>query len=132
MLVLERLSGKGCLWWFLPKPLRTFVLVAFFQFNWIVFRCATLEQGRSFLSAMFGGRGTPEGQAVAAGAVLTPFYFVALAACAAVTFLGIETRHLVQKAQSRWWLSLGVAAIFLWAVLALFAQAENPFLYFQF
>jgi alginate O-acetyltransferase complex protein AlgI len=132
MLVLERWSGKGCLWWFLPKPLRTLVLVAFFQFNWIVFRCATLEQGRDFLTAMFGGRGTAEGQAVAAGAVLTPYYFVALAACAAVTFLGTETRHLVQKAQKSWLLSLGVAAVFLWSVLALFAQAENPFLYFQF
>jgi len=132
MLVLERWSGKGCLWWFLPKFLRTCVLVAIFQFNWIVFRCATLADGAAYLGAMFGGRGTEAGQAVAAGAVLTPYYFFALAACAAVTFLGIETRHLVKKAQRSWLLSLGVAAVFLWSVLALFAQAENPFLYFQF
>ncbi|MSR46138.1 MAG: MBOAT family protein [Planctomycetes bacterium] len=132
MLSLERLSGKGCLWWFLPKFLRTFVLVALFQFNWIVFRCATLHDGAEYLRAMFGGRGSEAGQAIAAGAVIRPYYVVALIACAAVTFLGIETRHLVKRAQGSWLACGGIVLVFAWSVLALFSQDENPFLYFQF
>ncbi len=132
MLVLERLSGKGCLWWFLPKVARTAVMVAIFQFNWIVFRCETLHDGAQYLRAMFGGNGTADGQAVLAGQILTPFYVVALLACAAVTFLGTETRHLVVKAQKSFAVAFFMVAIFVTSVLALFAQAENPFLYFRF
>jgi len=132
MLVLERLSGKGCLWWFLPRALRTLVLVAIFQFNWIVFRCVTLGDGAVYLNAMFRGNGTAEGQAVVNGLVLQPFYWTCLIACAAVVFLGVETRRLAEKARRSWWISLGMVAIFAWSVLALFAQKENPFLYFRF
>ncbi|MBL8841773.1 MAG: MBOAT family protein [Planctomycetes bacterium] len=132
MLVLERLSGKGCLWWFLPKVARTAVMVAIFQFNWIVFRCETLHDGAEYLRAMFGGNGTAAGQAVLAGQIVTPFYVVALLACAAVTFLGTETRHLVVKAQKSFAVAFFVVAVFAASVLALFAQAENPFLYFRF
>jgi len=132
MLCLERLSGKGCLWWFLPKVLRTAVLVAIFQFNWIVFRCDSLGHGAEFLSAMFGGNGDAGGQAILSGIVLKPYYWVALLACAAVTFLGIETKDLVERARKSWLLTLGMFGIFAWSLFALFAQAQNPFLYFQF
>jgi alginate O-acetyltransferase complex protein AlgI len=132
MLVLERLSGKGSLWWFLPRPLQVFLLVAIFQFNWIVFRCATLHDGAEYLRAMFGGRGTTDGQAILDGVVVSPYYVTALLACAAVTFFGLEARKLLDFARRSWLVSLGTVALFGWSVLALFAQAANPFLYFQF
>ncbi len=132
MLVLERLSGKGCLWWFLPKALRTLVLVAIFQFNWIVFRCPTLHDGALYLHAMFRGNGTSDGQAIVNGLVVQPYYALCLVACAVVVFFGIETRRLVEKAKKSWPIALGMVAVFAWSVLALFAQSENPFLYFRF
>ena len=132
MLVLERLSGKGCLWWFLPRPLRVLVLVVIFQFNWIVFRCATLEEGADYLRAMFEGRGTESGQAILNGVLFQPWYLAALVACGIVTWGGTELRILAERARTSWLLNLGIFAAFVWSVIALFAQTENPFLYFQF
>jgi alginate O-acetyltransferase complex protein AlgI len=132
MLVLERLSGKGCLWWFLPRPLRVAFLFALFQFNWIVFRCATLHDGGVYLHAMFAGNGTSEGRAIVDGIVLTPWYSFVLLVCAAVAFFGIETRRLVDVARRNWVVALGILALFVFGVLAMFAQDENPFLYFRF
>jgi alginate O-acetyltransferase complex protein AlgI len=132
MLVLERLSGKGSLWWFLPRPLRVLVLVVIFQFNWIVFRCATLAEGASYLGAMFRGRGSAAGQAIVHGLVFEPLHVVALVACALVTWAGVEARLLAERARTSWFLNLGMLALFVVSVVALFAQADNPFLYFQF
>jgi alginate O-acetyltransferase complex protein AlgI len=132
MLVLERLSGKGCLWWFLPRPLRVAVLVVLFQFNWIVFRCATLSDGASYLGAMLRGRGSAEGRAILDGMLFQPWYVAALLGCAFVTWGGTELRLLAIKARTSFALNVGMFALFAWSVLALFAQLENPFLYFQF
>jgi alginate O-acetyltransferase complex protein AlgI len=132
MLVLERWSGKGCLWWFLPRPLRVAVLAFLFQFNWIVFRCATLGDGRRYLEAMFGGIGTQSGRAVVEGLVLQPWYLAALVACAAITWGGVETRILAERARKSFALNALMLAAFAWSVLALFSQSDNPFLYFQF
>ena len=132
MLVLERLSGKGCLWWFLPKPLRVVVLVVIFQFNWIVFRCLTLHDGASYLGAMFHGRGSAAGQAVVDGLVFQPLYVVCLIACGLVTWAGIEARILAEKARTSWLLNVGMLCLFLVSIVVMFAQDENPFLYFAF
>jgi hypothetical protein len=103
-----------------------------FQFNWIVFRCATLADGASYLGAMFHGRGSASGQAIVHGLVFTPFHVGALAACALVTWGGTEARLLAERARTSWLLIAGMFALFVLSVVALYAQADNPFLYFQF
>ena len=57
---------------------------------------------------------------------------VALVACALVTWAGVEARLLAERARTSWLLIAGMFALFVLSVVALYAQADNPFLYFQF
>ena len=132
MLVLERVSGRGCLWWFLPKFLRVGVTVFIFQFNWLLFRCDDLSHGARYLRAMFFGVGDPEARAITDGMLFQPFHIVCLIGCAAVVWGGLETPRLVKAIASRPVLAALVFVNFLWSVLALWHQNESPFLYFQF
>jgi len=45
---------------------------------------------------------------------------------------GVETRTLVEWSRERPLGGLGATAVFVVSVVAMFSQAENPFLYFQF
>ncbi|QDU83952.1 Peptidoglycan O-acetyltransferase [Planctomycetes bacterium Pla163] len=131
-LAAERVVGKKAFYGALPHPLRvgaTFVLVLI---TWVFFRAVDLESAFDYLGAMFAGAGSPEAAAVLAGRVFEPVYLVVLAVAAAITWTGVETERLVERATRSSALSLGILLLFAFAVVAMFFQAENPFLYFQF
>ena len=135
LLALERLGGKRPWWGRLPRGPRvalTFVLVLI---SWVPFRATDMGAAWSYLGAMFGAGGSAEtaaAAAVLAGRVLEPFYLFAFAVAAAVVWLGRETHEIVDRGLERPLLACGVFAVFLLSVVAMFSQAENPFLYFQF
>ena len=95
-------------------------------------RATSLESAVAFVGAMFGGGGNGDPAAVLEARMLQPLYVTFFLIAAAVTWLGVETHDLVERAQRRPVLSTGVLLLFLLSVVAMFSQAENPFLYFQF
>jgi alginate O-acetyltransferase complex protein AlgI len=131
MLIAERFRRRP-LWYFLPVPLQVFLFMLTFQFTWVVYRPADLVEGRTFLGAMFTGTGAEAARAITSARLYTPWFIASMIACATVVWAGVETPRYVRAAMKSTWLTLFVLAGFAWSVLAMFAQAENPFLYFQF
>ncbi len=131
-LAIERLVGKRPFYAGLGRPVRvgiTFVLVLF---SWVFFRSEGLGASVEYLGAMFGGLGNAASGAVLAGRVYQPLYIFMMLIAAVLVWGGMETHQLVERARKNAPLALGIFALFLLSVVAMFSQAENPFLYFQF
>ena len=132
ILCLERLAGRSPVYAALPGTLRcalTFVLVLF---SWVLFRAPDIATAGEFMGAMFTGAGDPAAAALLSGRLFQPFYLVALASAAACIWFGRETREVVEWSRTHGVGRLATTGAFALAVLAMFSQAENPFLYFQF
>jgi alginate O-acetyltransferase complex protein AlgI len=130
MLAFERAQGKDSAYRRLPRPARvglTFVIVCL---SWVFFRAKTLGQAVSYLRSMFAvGHPTPASDTVA-GALYTP-YHAAMFVLAILVVWGLPNTWTFTAR-----LSVGRAAggmaLLAAAVLLMWTQTTNPFLYFQF
>lgn len=131
-LALERALGRRPVYSALPRPARvglTFLLWSLFL---VVFRAEDLPAALDYLAALLAGSGDAVQGAVLEARVFQPFYLVMMLVAAALVWGGAETRVLVQRATGRPLLAAGVLSLFVLAVVAMFSQSENPFLYFRF
>jgi alginate O-acetyltransferase complex protein AlgI len=132
LLAYERYRGKQSVYQRLPHLVRvgiTFVLVLF---SWVLFRSATFQDAASYLSVMVGlGGGTADPAALLLPAQLyTPEAWVIMTACAVL--VAWRTQAYEWSETISWPKALVVQPLFALALLAMFAQSFNPFLYFQF
>ncbi|MCP3919296.1 MAG: MBOAT family protein [bacterium] len=132
LLAFERMRGKRAVFHRLPRSARIAVTFSVVLFTWVPFRARNLESALGYFQALFVPVGDGLGVDVLAQRIYRPEYFLALAAAAAITWFGVETQKLVESCHARRVRAVPVAATFLLAVVAMMAQAENPFLYFQF
>jgi len=131
-LALERLVGKRPYYAGLPRPVRVAITYVIVLFAWVFFRAKDLGASVDYLGAMFAGAGDGTVGAVLAGRVYQPLYVFVMVVGTALVWGGIETCELVERARRNAPLALGIFLLFLLSVVAMFSQAENPFLYFQF
>jgi alginate O-acetyltransferase complex protein AlgI len=130
MLAFERAQGKDSIYRRLPRAVRvalTFVIVCL---SWVFFRAKTLGQALVYLQSMFGRAPvTPAADAVA-GAIYTP-YHAAMFLLAAGVVWGLPNTWTITSRLSlpR---AVGGMALLAAAVLLMWTQTTNPFLYFQF
>jgi len=132
LLCLERMAGRHPVYARLPGAVRcalTFVLVLF---GWVLFRAPDIGAAADFARALFVGAGDPAAAALLAGRLFQPFYLLVALVAALCVWAGVETRTLVEWSRERPLGGLGATAVFVVSVVAMFSQAENPFLYFQF
>ncbi|MBE7499126.1 MAG: MBOAT family protein [Verrucomicrobiales bacterium] len=129
-LILERWQGKRSLYARLPHALRVALTFGLVLVSWVFFRSATLPEAGRYLAAMFGG-----GEATFAGALLAAELYGRETTCLLVLAAGL----VAQRQQAHDWAArltvpkaMALAVVFGVAVLAMFAQSSNPFLYFQF
>jgi alginate O-acetyltransferase complex protein AlgI len=130
MLAFERSLGKRSPYGIAPKPVRiglTFVLVLI---SWVFFRCETFSQAAGYLGAMFGLTGAAGGSVLLGGLLYTREALAHVAVCAALAFAGLQAFDWVKTLT--WAKTVLLIVLFAVAVLTMFTQAFNPFLYFQF
>ena len=130
LLIAERWAGRKPVYQRLSRPLRialTFVLVLG---SWVWFRAETLTGALAYFRAMFGG-----GMANETTALLTAQLF----APGKLAFMGIAALCLFAPRQAHEWSAtltwpkvLILAPAFALALITMFSQTLNPFLYFQF
>ncbi|MCU0660838.1 MAG: hypothetical protein MUC50_00760 [Myxococcota bacterium] len=129
-LAFERWRGKRSPYDFLPGALQTAFTFVLVLLIWVPFRAPTLTATVHYWSAMLGLGAHPPQTCIASGVVLSGNGLIVLATAAVVAF---QKRQAWDLALRPHWpvavLSLGLFAL---AVAAMFAQAFNPFLYFQF
>lgn len=130
LLAFERWRGKESLYGRLPRPVQvglTFVLVLI---SWVLFRSPHIGGALQYLAAMFGMTSASDASALVAGELYTRGNFTIMAICAAVAFQPVQAFDLAERVT--WPRALAFAGLFVVAVAAMFTQAFNPFLYFQF
>lgn len=130
LLIIERWAGKKPLYLMLPHPMRvvaTFVLVLG---SWVWFRAATVPDALQYLRAMLGGGSSSEITTLLAGQIYAPAN-LAMIVVAAVILCARQQAH--DWSGNLTWPKLAlVLPLFPLALLALFSQSSNPFLYFRF
>jgi alginate O-acetyltransferase complex protein AlgI len=130
MLAFERAQGKDSFYNRLPGPAKTALTFVIVCFTWVFFRAETLPRALEYCGSMLGlSRATPQ-SGLLAGIIYQPYYVVALAAAAIVTWSFPQTWDFTRR------LNLARAALafgLLWlSLVVLTTQSFNPFIYFIF
>ena len=130
LLAWERWLGKQGIYHRLPHPLRvgiTFVLVLF---SWVLFRAESLGDAFHYFAMMFGGGELHLGSVLVAAQLWTQGNLFLMLLGTALAFTPWQAHDWSERIT--WPKALAVGPAFAVALLAMFAQAFNPFLYFQF
>jgi len=130
MLCLERARGKDSFYSRLPGPARTAITFVIVCFTWVFFRAETLPQAIAYCRSMLGLSTAGPQARLLSGIIHQPYYLVALATAAIVTWGFPQTWDFTKRvtipraalAMCLFWLSL----------LMLTTQSFNPFIYFLF
>ena len=98
--------------------------------SWVLFRSETIGDAFDFFGAMFGTSATNPASSLLAGELYTRGHVLVMGICAVFAFQRMQSFDWVAEITwSKAWLLLGLLAL---SLSQLFAQAFNPFLYFQF
>jgi alginate O-acetyltransferase complex protein AlgI len=129
-LSLERLLGKRSPVSRLPPPAQagfTFVLVLF---SWVLFRSDTLGDAARYIGVMLGAGQPGVGAALIAAQLYTRGNLILLALAA---WLSVNRWQAHDWSETITWpKAIAIGPAFSLALMAMFAQSFNPFLYFQF
>jgi len=127
----ERWRGKQSIYHRLPRSCRvgaTFILILF---SWVLFRADNLTVALHYFGALFGLRPPSSTASLLAAELYGPGSWLVLGLGAVLMFQPVQAHDWSLKPQS--WLRLALLGpLFVLALLVMFAQAFNPFLYFQF
>src|SRR5262249_24427769 len=114
-----------------PRPARVGLTFLLMLLSWVLFRAENLTAAVDYYRAMFGlspsGRAAP----LLAATIYTPYHLLILTSCAGLVFQRLPA-HDWALAPVTWRRAALVLPLFVVALAAMFSQAFNPFLYFQF
>jgi alginate O-acetyltransferase complex protein AlgI len=130
-LTIEKIRGKSNMLGDIPAWASILVTNIVVMFSWAIFRTPTLEQGAQYWASMVGLSHPAVTTPLLHAEIFTLRHAVALLVC--LFFVVIPT-------QAHEWVKAGLTPVkitlcllaFTLAVLAMFTQTYNPFLYFQF
>jgi alginate O-acetyltransferase complex protein AlgI len=130
MLAFERWCGKDAFYRRLPMAVRTGLTFAIVCIAWVFFRAPTLPGALSFLRAMFGDPSALGGHNLVRRELYDPVGVIVLACAAVLVWQAPRTWRFTQNLTvERAWACMLMLAM---AILAMWSQSVNPFLYFQF
>jgi alginate O-acetyltransferase complex protein AlgI len=131
LLAVERWRNKRSVYEALPRPGRIGLTFLLMLFSWVLFRANNLTDAMDYYRAMLG-LGSAGNLAPLLGAMIyTPYHLLILAVCAGLVFQPLQAHDWAQSPVT--WRRTGILApLFVFSLMTMFAQAFNPFLYFQF
>ncbi|MBA3684295.1 MAG: MBOAT family protein [Planctomycetes bacterium] len=130
MLAFERTQGKDSPYRRLPRIGRVAITFAVTCVAWVFFRAKTLDLAGSYCASMVGLADPQPGSVLMRSIMYDWYHLLLFAICAVVVWGGIQTWDFTRRlTPARAGLCFGSLVV---AVLALWTQTANPFLYFQF
>lgn len=129
-LALERWMGKRPFYGLLPRPLRIALTMGIVVVAWVFFRAESLPHAFSFLGSMFGMIPTSPWAALLDAQIWRTDFVILMVLCLALVAQPFQSYEF--GAQATWARLAGSFALFLVALVFMYGQAFNPFLYFQF
>ena len=131
LLAAERWRGKRGFYDALPRPGRIGLTFLLMLFSWVLFRADNLTAAIEYFRAMLGLAPAGDVAPLLAATIYTPYHLLILAACAGLVFQPLQA-HDWARLPVTWGRTALLAPLFVLALMAMFAQDFNPFLYFQF
>jgi alginate O-acetyltransferase complex protein AlgI len=129
-LAFERWLGKQSCYNQLPRPLRVGMTFVLLLFSWVWFRAENLGEALRYLALMLGSGEPNLGSALLAAQLYTEGNLIIMALAAWLAFTSLQAHDWSERIT--WPKALLVGPAFVLALMAMFAQSFNPFLYFQF
>ncbi|MCC7374439.1 MAG: MBOAT family protein [Verrucomicrobiales bacterium] len=131
LLAVERWRGKRSLYGFLPQPARVALTFLLTLFSWVLFRADNLGAAADYLGSMFGLTPVAPAAPLLAATLYTPYRLLVLIVAAGLVFQPRQA-HDWAHGPVTWPRMAGLAGLFAFALITLYSQTFNPFLYFQF
>jgi alginate O-acetyltransferase complex protein AlgI len=130
LLIWERTMGRQPIYRGLPVVLKIIITNIIIMFGWVVFRTPSMDQAFMYWGAMLGFGGNSPAAAILHAEVFSAKYVFEMVIIAICTWQPIQAHNWVDKLTP---LKITLLIVlFIYAVAAMFTQAFNPFLYFQF
>ncbi|MFT5466559.1 MAG: alginate O-acetyltransferase complex protein AlgI [Verrucomicrobiales bacterium] len=131
MLAIERMSGKDSFYRRLPNPLKIAITFVIVLISWVFFRAENFDVAGRYLGAMFGLNETVAGnQQLLTAYILRPINLVWFSLSAIVIWAVPRVPRILSDLTA-WKVVLGLVLLAI-AVMMMWTQGFNPFLYFQF
>lgn len=131
LLALERWNAKQSFYHALPKTGRIAVTFSIMLFSWVLFRADNLTAALEYFRAMFGAAPSGGLEPLLAVLIYTPYHLLIVALCAVLVFQPMQAHDWALRPVT-WGRITVIVPLFLLALMAMYTQAFNPFLYFQF
>ena len=131
LLVLERWRGKRSVYEFLPRTGRVGVTFLLMLLSWVFFRADNLAAAMDYFRALSGAGSVGNVAPLLAATIYTPYHLLILAICAVLVFQPLQAHDWAQSPVT-WRRTAALVPLFAFSLAAMFTQAFNPFLYFQF
>ncbi|MBM4435662.1 MAG: MBOAT family protein [Actinobacteria bacterium] len=131
LLVLERWRGKQSIYEAWPRGLRIGLTFVLMLFSWVLFRADNLTDASHYFGSMFGLMPVANTAPLLAASLYTPYRLLVLLICAFLVFQPLQAHDWALRPVN--WPRVAVALpLFALALMTMYSQAFNPFLYFQF
>jgi alginate O-acetyltransferase complex protein AlgI len=129
-LAMERRLGPGTRLSSLPRAVKIAGTFGVVILAWVFFRAPTLPAAMRYFASLAGaGRPTGE-QLLASAGIYEPYYLLAMGAGAGLTWLAPQAWDMTRDLT--WTRAVWCTCVLWLAVVCLFTQAYNPFIYFIF
>lgn len=129
-LAFERWLGKQSIYHRLPRAARVGVTFVLVLFSWVLFRAATLDDTLRYFGMMFGAGEMNVASLLISAQMYTQGNLILVALAAWLAIIPLQAHD--WSGRVTWPKALVVGPAFAVSIMAMFAQAFNPFLYFQF
>lgn len=131
LLTYERWRGKRSSYGHFPAGVRIAITFVLMLFSWVLFRADNLTAAMNYYGALFGLAPVNAASALLGAELYTPLNLVVMGVCALLVFQRVQAHDWSQQPQT-WGRVAVLVPAFAFALLVMFSQAFNPFLYFQF
>ena len=129
-MIVERVNGKRALYFKFPRLAQVLLTQVIVLFGWVLFRAADISSALKMWKSMLGLSAVNPAAPILFAEVFTPTSVVFMLLALVYAFSPIRAFEWCQKISVPRLVT--AFALFAFAVLALFTQTYNPFLYFQF
>ncbi|MCX7725977.1 MAG: MBOAT family protein [Chitinispirillaceae bacterium] len=130
-LIIERIRGKRSLYERLPIFCQIFITNIIVVLSWIFFRAPDLSQAGLYYLSLCGIRKANNASLLLEAEVFRPHFVCAMVICTILICQPIQAFDLIKK-EIPFYGYIILFLIFIVAILSMFNQSFNPFLYFQF
>ena len=130
LLIVERFNNKKTFYSSLPGSIQILITFVLMLFSWVLFRAENLTLAMQYFGAMFGLGASSPAAPLLSLKIYSPYLLVIFGLSAYFAFNKIQGMDLVEIIDIK--KSIVVVLIFVLAIVAMFTQSYNPFLYFQF